>query len=180
MKRIIWHWTAGGHKANAVDRAAYHVIIEGDGNIVWGDHPVSANENISDGYYARHTKNLNTGSIGIALAGMHDAEETPFIWGPYPLTEAQIDGLVDVTVGLSRRYEIPVSPQTMLTHAEVEPTLGVKQRNKWDITVLPGMTAPADPIIIGNTLRQRVRAKLKPPEKETPLAALCRALRGGK
>lgn len=36
MTGIRDHWTAGNHKANAKDRSHYHVLIEGDGAIVYG------------------------------------------------------------------------------------------------------------------------------------------------
>lgn len=172
MSRIIWHWSAGGHKANATDKKHYHIIIEGDGKIVRGDHAISDNESIATPY-AAHTRNLNTGSIGVALAGMRGAKERPFSAGPSPLTEAQIEVLVDQTASLCRQYNIPVTRQTVLSHAEVEPTLGVKQRNKWDITYLPGMKTTGDPLAIGDALRAKVEAKLRatrrPPAPMTEL-----------
>jgi len=48
----------------------------------------------------------------------------------------------------------------VLTHAEVQPTLGVRQRGKWDITWLPGMEAPGDPIDVGDVLRAKISAAL--------------------
>jgi hypothetical protein len=38
---------------------------------------------------------------------------------------------------LCRNYGIPVSPKTVLTHAEVQANLGITQRGKWDIARLP-------------------------------------------
>lgn len=160
MQRIIWHWSAGGHKANATDKKAYHIIIEDGGRIVRGDHAISDNESTSTAY-AAHTRGLNTGSIGVALAGMRGAKERPFDPGPSPITEAQIEVLIDQTASLCRQYNIPVTRETVLSHAEVEPTLGVKQRNKWDIMWLPGMPATADPVEIGDRLRARVATKLQ-------------------
>ena len=43
MDRVICHWTAGRHKASGLDRAHYHILIEGDGNVVKGDFAISAN-----------------------------------------------------------------------------------------------------------------------------------------
>lgn len=190
MDRIVWHWSAGGHKANATDKKHYHIIIEGDGKIVRGDHAISDNESTATPY-AAHTRGLNTGSIGVALAGMRQARERPFSAGPSPLTEAQIEVLVDQTASLCRQYNIPVTRQTVLSHAEVEPTLGVKQRNKWDITWLPGMAKVGDPVAIGDALRAKVEAELRatrrPPApmtelrkattpKSNPIAAVISAL----
>jgi hypothetical protein len=166
MKRIIMHWTAGANAANATDKRHYHFIVEvgpnGKPRVVAGDHPPEANERIAkpnDGdTYAAHTRGTNTGSIGVAVAGMRGARERPFSAGPSPMTEAQIDLLVQFVADLAKQYQIPVLPTTVLTHAEVQPTLGIEQRAKWDIMWLPGMNDVQDPIQIGNTLRARIRA----------------------
>ena len=42
-----------------------------------------------------------------------------------------------LVANLALHYKIPVTPQTILTHAEVQPTLGIKQRGKWDVTRIP-------------------------------------------
>ena len=44
MSRIHVHWTAGSHKANATDKAHYHILVEGDGKLVRGDKSIKANE----------------------------------------------------------------------------------------------------------------------------------------
>ena len=174
MKRIIWHWSAGGNKANGTDRRAYHIIIEGDGNVVKGNHPPEANRVISNprdaSTYAAHTRGLNTGSIGVSLAGMRGAQESPFSAGPSPITQAQVDALIRVTADLCREYGIPVTDKTVLSHAEVEPRLGVKQRPRWDIAWLPGMARAGDPLAIGDGLRDRVKALTRPAPRvaETP------------
>ena len=178
MERIIIHWSGGGHKANGTDRRAYHYIIEGDGNVVDGNHPPEANAHISnpkDGStYAAHTRGLNTGSIGVALAAMRGAQERPFSAGPSPITEAQLDALARLCAGLCTRYGIPVQRDTVLTHAEVQPTLKVAQRQKWDVTWLPGMSGVGDPVTIGDGLRYRITAALTrsaPPVASRPTAA---------
>ena len=158
MKRVIIHWTAGAHKANAVDRRHYHVLIEGDGTVVPGDLGPEANENTGDGQYAAHTRALNTGSIGVAVCAMHGAKERPFNAGQHPITEAQLDALAGVVADLCATYRIPIDGRHVLTHAEVQPTLGVAQRGKWDITWLPDMDAPGDPVAVGDELRGMIRA----------------------
>jgi hypothetical protein len=160
MNRIIWHWTGGAHKANDSDKRHYHFIIEGDGAVVAGNHPPEANaviRNPNDGStYAAHTRGLNTGSIGIALAAMRGATERPFNAGASPITPAQVDALVALTARLCGQYAIPVQYDTVLSHAEVQRTLKVAQRGKWDITWLPSMTRVGDPVAIGDGLRDRV------------------------
>jgi N-acetyl-anhydromuramyl-L-alanine amidase AmpD len=171
MKRIIIHWTAGRNNVSTVDRKHYHFIIGADGHAVAGNFPVSANVKPVSGQYAAHTRNANTGSIGVAVAGMFNAKERPFNTGPNPMTQTQIDGLAELVADLCDQYDIPVTPQTVLTHAEVQPTLGIRQSGKWDITWLPDMQAPGDPVWVGDRIRAMVRAAqapAAPPAVEIP------------
>ena len=160
MERIIVHWTVGRHEANSTDRAHYHLIIEGEGNLVRGVHSIVANESAADGDYAAHVSGLNTGSIGVSLCGMLGAKESPFDAGSFPITRKQWDVLPMVLADLCRRYAIPVTRQTVLTHAEVQPTLGVKQRGKWDITRLPWDDGVRGALVVGNQMRAAVTALL--------------------
>lgn len=166
MKRIIMHWTAGSHRASSTDLKHYHFVVEADGAIVAGNYPVSANESTSTPY-AAHTRGTNTGSIGVAVAAMHGAKERPFSSGQYPITQVQINALAELVADLAADYDIPVERTTILTHAEVQPTLGIKQAGKWDIMWVPGMTAPGDPVVVGDKIRKMVRDYTKssnPPE----------------
>lgn len=156
MKRIIWHWSAGTHTPSAMDRQHYHFIIDGAGKVHPGNLPPEANLNTGDGQYAAHTRGCNTGAIGIAVAAMAGAVERPFASGKYPVTQAQVDALVRVTRELAAKYRIPVTRETILSHAEVQPTLKIAQRGKWDIAWIPGMAAPGDPVKVGDKLRALV------------------------
>lgn len=157
MKRIILHWTAGTNRVSPLDRQHYHYIIGGDGEVIEGDWPVSANERPTAGKYAAHTLNCNTGAIGVALAGMHGAVESPFNAGEHPITAEQVSALWALCARLCKEFDIAVTRETVLTHAEVQPTLKIKQRGKWDITWLPTMAAPGDPISVGDILRKGIR-----------------------
>lgn len=137
MERIVVHWTAGNHKASALDREHYHLLIEGDGTVVQGIPSIALNQRPAKKGYAAHTLNCNSGSIGVSLCCMAGAIEEPFNAGVAPMTKVQWDALPYVLAELCRFYSIPVTPQTVLSHAEVEPTLKIKQRGKWDITRLP-------------------------------------------
>jgi N-acetyl-anhydromuramyl-L-alanine amidase AmpD len=161
MKRIIIHWTAGTHKPSLTDKKHYHYIVGGDGAVVEGNLPVSANESTSNAY-AAHTRGLNTGSIGVSFAAMHGAKERPFSAGKYPITEAQVKAMTRLVSDLAEQYGIPNTPETILTHAEVEPTLGVKQRGKWDITWLPDMDQAGNARAVGDLLREKVRTYSQP------------------
>ncbi len=83
MKRIILHWTAGAHNASALDKE--HFVIEGDGNIVRGDHTIDDNVSTADDDYAAHTRRTNTKSIGVSVCCMAGARESPFKPGPFPM-----------------------------------------------------------------------------------------------
>jgi len=167
MKRIIWHWSAGAHTPSDLDKQHYHFIIDGAGKVHPGKFPVEANEKPVKGKYAAHTLNCNTGSIGIAVAAMAGAVERPFNAGSHPITPAQVDALVTLSRKLGAQYGISVTPETMLSHAEVQPVLGIKQRGKWDIAWLPGMAIPGDPVAVGNKLRAMVKAPTAPQRPAT-------------
>lgn len=170
MKRIINHWTAGTYKPSDLDKRHYHIIIDGDGNEHRGFYNIEANENTKDGHYAAHTQGCNTGSIGVSLCAMGGATEKPPEVGDYPITEAQWSKLIEVNARLCREYGIAVTPQTVLSHAEVQTTLGIKQRGKWDISVLPFKPKIKGAKAVGDLLRAAVAAKLKePPAKASPL-----------
>lgn len=160
LHRIVMHWTAGAYGVIALEREHYHLLIASDGHVVPGALKPEANADCSDGQYAAHTRALNTGSIGISIDAMAGAVEHPFDHGPDPITEAQVASLAREVADLCTTYDIPVSRYSVLCHAEVQPTLGVWQRNKWDISWLPGMKAPGDPIAVGDDLRARIRAEL--------------------
>lgn len=158
LVRIVIHWTGGGGKASVLDQEHYHFLTEADGRIMRGNLPPEANIKVNDHIYGAHTRALNTGSIGHAFCGMALAQPFPLFLGVHPLTWPQIDAGCAHIARLCRRYQIPVTRRTVLTHAEVQPTLGVAQRGKWDIRWLPGMTAIGDPVEIGDQLRDRIAA----------------------
>ena len=158
MWRIVMHWTAGGGVPNATDRKHYHVIVADDATVTMGDLKPEANINTADGQYAAHTRALNTGSIGISMAAMALATERPFNAGAYPITERQLDAFVNEVADLAETYDIPISKYTVLSHSEVQTTLNVRQRGKWDINWLPGMVEPGGPVEVGDELRRRIIA----------------------
>jgi len=150
------HWTAGTHAVSALDREHYHFIVAGDGKVVAGNLRPEANAVIKGGQYAAHTRGLNTGSIGVAVAAMAGARERPFDAGAFPITAPQLAAFTDLVAELALTYKIRITRQTVLTHAEVQPTLNVWQRGKWDIAWLPGMKATSDPLVVGNQLRRLI------------------------
>lgn len=160
MKRIHMHWTAGTHRPNAADRKPYHFLIDGDGDVTPGLFKPEDNIRCVPGKYAAHTYRANTGAIGVAVCAMHGAKEIPFDPGSFPITAKQVDALVKTVATLAMKYGIPVTPETILTHAEVQDNLGIPQRGKWDITWLPGFRFVHPAREVGDKLRDQVEFQI--------------------
>ncbi|WP_330166570.1 peptidoglycan recognition protein family protein [Rhizobium sp. GN54] len=110
--------------------------------------------------YAAHTLNANSGSIGVSLCCMAGASESPFSAGRAPMTRAQWDAMTSVVADLCRRYGIAVTDRTVLSHAEVQPNLGIAQRGKWDFSRLAFDPSVVGAKACGDKMRAEVRAKL--------------------
>lgn len=161
MQRIIVHWTAGTHTPSANDRSHYHILIDGAGQLVRGIPPISGNASPAKGARASHTLNCNTGSIGVSLACMGGAFESPFSSGKWPMKAEQWSALSLVLADLCERYAIPVDPKTVLSHAEVQSNLGIKQRGKWDIARLSFDLSVKGAKACGDLMRRNASAALK-------------------
>jgi hypothetical protein len=159
MDRVILHWTAGDLEASSTDLEHYHILIEGDGRLVRGEHAISDNLSTADGNYAAHTRSCNARSIGVSLCGMWQAIEQPFYQGSRPVTFIQWSQMAEATADLCRFYEIPVDHVHVLFHGEVQRVLHIPQRGKWDpfaFHLFPGFTAQQ----IGDQFRRQVKAAL--------------------
>ena len=163
MNRITWHHTGGGYAPSAKDLSCYHRLIDGDGNVHDGDHEIEDNapgRKLAADQYAAHTRGLNSGNIGLSVCSMAGGQ-----WGQPRASRAfprpgQIDVLIRETARLCRQYGIVPSRQHTLSHAEVEPTLGVKQKQKWDFDYQIRDLDSRDPIAIGDELRQELAMQL--------------------
>jgi hypothetical protein len=158
MQRIHVHWTGGGYSANSTDKNAYHILIQGDGSLVRGNKTIDANASGSVKEPASHTWKANTGAIGVSICAMVGAEESPYKPGPAPITDLQWRTMIDVVAQLSIRYGVLVTSSKILTHAEVEPNLGIKQKNKWDITRLEFDKGKVGYKAVGDKMRIEVAA----------------------
>ena len=156
MDRIITHWTGGLSIPSSGDLAHYHILIDASGRVYKGIPDIRLNARPLKKGYAEHVRKCNTGSIGVALCGMHGAIENPFYAGKYPITAHQWDVAAAVIAELCRAYHIPVAPETVLTHAEVQPTLKIPQKGKWDIIRLPFCPDLSGARPVGDDLRTRV------------------------
>ncbi len=161
LHRIHLHWTAGADGVIKVERTAYNGLVTRDGERVMGHFPFEAQAKYAVGKAASHTLNANTGSIGLSADAMAGAKERPFNPGAAPMTARQLDELCRWTAELSVAYWIPVSRFSTLSHSEVQPTLGIRQRWKWDINWLPGMPRPGDPIEVGDRIRAMISEHLQ-------------------
>jgi hypothetical protein len=157
MTYITLHWTAGIYEASAHDKECYHILIESDGKLIRGDHPISDNVSTADDSYAGHTNQANTKNIGIACCAMAGAQESPFNPGRYPLTEKQWLTAAKVAAELGAKYKIAVERNRMLSHGEWQSTMGVPQSGKWDINKLP-WSPGLDKSEVNDLWREHVKA----------------------
>lgn len=161
MERIHLHWTGGGHRANDTDKDAYHILIEADGNLVRGRKSIRENARPMSANYARHTGGANTGAIGVSLCCMAGVNrERYYRNSTAPMSEIQWEKSFEVIADLADKYSILVTRTTILTHAEVEPNLGVPQNGKWDITRLSFTGDFRGHREIGDEMRVQVAALL--------------------
>lgn len=137
MKRIIIHWTGGTNQPNSTDLKHYHYLINGDGLIIEGKYKPEDNLNCNDDYYAAHTGGGNTGSIDIALCGMYGFKDKNNV-GNYPLTAVQCEAMFKKCAELCKKYNIPITSDTVLTHYEFGRKYWKTSSNgKIDIIYLP-------------------------------------------
>lgn len=168
LNRVHWHWTAGDYLVTPIpgpnnDEADhYNDVFDLNGKHTAG---VPA---IDQAYYdsgvrgASHTLSANTGAIGVSVAAMGDASYHGSVAdsGKWPINWVQIDAMLKRTAEYCKMYDIEVSKWTTLSHAEIQPTLLITQKGKWDIRVLPDdLKLVLDPVKAGDILRRRLSEK---------------------
>lgn len=166
MNRLTFHHTGGGYTPSVEDLEAYHGVIDGDAQLHEGRHRIAANapgQRLRAGRYAAHTKNLNSGNIGRAMAAMHDADwASPFASTRFPIKPAQVDALILDGARLCLQFGIQPDRRFTLSHAEVEITLGVDQDAKWDFDYPPrGGPGARNAVAIGDELRAELVRAIK-------------------
>jgi hypothetical protein len=161
LTRVHAHWTAGNWKSSPDDRTHYHFVIDGDGSLHRGVNVQGNSTTNRKGKWAYHTLNANTGAIGISVACMANAVESPFNPGRFPMTKVQWDKMILAIADLCEAYNIPVTPKTVLSHAEVQSNLGIKQRGKWDFTRLAFDPTIKGAKACGDKMRREVTAALQ-------------------
>lgn len=161
IHRIHWHWTAGANGIIELEREHYNAVVDGQGRVHDGKWRIETQADYRAGHYgASHTLNANTGAGSVAIDCMAAANESPFRWGSNHMTWHHINGMLDWTAMQCRAFDIPVSKWSTLSHSEIQPTLGIRQRWKWDINILPDMDAPGDAVEVGNRLREMLLTRM--------------------
>ncbi|MEM1372549.1 MAG: peptidoglycan-binding protein [Pseudomonadota bacterium] len=160
VHRIHLHWSAGAYGVISMERRAYNGLVDQDGNRHDGVFAFNTQGTYRADRAASHTLNANSGALGLCADAMAGAKERPLDWGSAPMTVPQVKELCQWAAELAEFYDIPVSRWSILTHAEVQPTLGIRQRFKWDITCLPGDNAVRDPIVVGDELREMISERM--------------------
>jgi hypothetical protein len=133
LRRIIIHWTAGKYTPNSCDLNHYHFLINNVGDVLCGIHAPQDNICCNDGVYAAHTKQGNTGSIGIAMCGMYGFKN-PKCAGDFPLTKMQCEACFEHCAKLMAKHNIPID--NIYTHYEFNKMKNIKT-GKIDIVHLP-------------------------------------------
>lgn len=137
VKRIILHWSAGRYFPTIFEKNYYHYLIDVEGKIYNGKFTPEDNNNCTDGKYAAHTGGGNTGSIGVCMCGMY-GYKSPEKCGDFPISAIQFEACMKFTAELCKKYNLPVSPDTVLTHYEFgQANPKSTSAGKIDITYIP-------------------------------------------
>lgn len=144
ITRIHWHWAVSTYDVTPRVRSHYNGVFDYEGNEYDGGAPAQHQANYSYGQNkvgVSHTLSANTGSVGLSVACLSgvrpDWSEMSVIQGKYPVTWKAIDAMLEKTAELCEAFDIYPSKWTTLNHAEVQPNLGIRQKGKWDIQILP-------------------------------------------
>jgi N-acetylmuramoyl-L-alanine amidase CwlA len=156
MKRIILHWTAGRYYPSEFEKQYYHYLIDVEGRVYEGVYKPEDNEDCTDGKYAAHTGGGNTGSIGVSMCGMYGYRSNSAI-GNFPIQAKQFEACMKFVATLCKKYNIEVSPQTVLTHYEFgQANPKSSSYGKIDITYIPSY-AWVSKKDVGSFIRSKVR-----------------------
>lgn len=171
ISRIHWHWTAGSYARAQADASGHYHFVYGPDGARYTGKSIALNGTPARAGYAAHTLNANTGAIGLSVAcmGGSGVSERPFRSGAYPMTELQMRAMLVDTAALCVRYHIPVTPRTVLSHAEVEANLGIRQRGKWDIARMSWKPELVGAKACGDWMRAEVAKILDDVSPPTPM-----------
>lgn len=156
MNKIIIHWTAGSNTPNGTDRLHYHYLIDGNGNILAGRYKPEDNINCNDGKYAAHCGGGNTGAIGVSMCGMYGFKSSNDV-GKYPLTRVQVEAMFKLCAELCKKYNIPITSQTIMTHHE----FGVSHPKTTSFGKIDIIYLPPFPQVAVDNIGKFIRSKIQ-------------------
>lgn len=137
MKRIIVHWTAGTYYPTDYEKEHYHFLVDKDGKVYYGIFCPENNLRCVTGHYAAHTGGGNTAAIGVAVCAMAGFKNSKDC-GKYPITKKQFESTMELCAKLSIKYDIPVNPNTIMTHYEFgQKHPATSSAGKIDIVFIP-------------------------------------------
>jgi len=171
---IVGHWDGGDGTIDALALSHYNAVVDQGLRVHYGENSLEDQRVTSDGIYGAHTRAFNTRCIGVAMCGMFGAQEgapPPNYGSDYPIKEHQFYLMCKVMAAYCIQKQIPVTPERVLTHAEVQPNLGIRQNGKWDITVLPWNPDIVGHRMVGDHMRELVSGYIL--EAEPGMAHLC-------
>jgi hypothetical protein len=165
IKRVHWHWTASTYRVTDKVKSHYNHVYDHNGIEYEGGSPAIDQADYSpNGKGVSHTLNANTGAVGLSCVSMAGADVN---WGTsvvsvgeFPITWDSIDSMLKRTAFYCKLYDIKPSRWTTLTHCEVQTNIGIRQRGKWDIRVLPNdLFKLLSERQAGDILRKRMQEK---------------------
>jgi hypothetical protein len=126
-------------------------------NVVEGVYKPEDNLDCSDGKYAAHCGCGNTGSIGVAVCGMIGYMSLKNL-GVQPMTGMQVERMFKFCAELAKKYNIPITPDTVMTHQEFgRKNPKTSSAGKIDICCLPPYTITGIPQKeTGDTIREKI------------------------
>ena len=153
IDHIYLHWTAGHHDQTYED---YHINITGDGTIY------ASTDDLTTLLY--HTWHRNSRAIGISMCCCVDAVAGPSGYdtdfGPEPPTSEQINAMSKVVAVLCKGVDLPIEPDTVMTHCEAAeedaygPSTTCERWDLWYLQDTPGdnKIKPGGDIIRGKAI----------------------------
>ena len=165
IERIYTHWSA--HDYQSVFPAYHFCVAQKTGGTIVVANTHDLHENMRELYatpdlpYAAHTRGRNSFALGISIMAMENA--APDNFGPYPLTDALIDGLCKVAARLASIYGVPIDAGHIMSHAEaalLDGYFGNGAEERWDIARLVPESRPLEPrdaITAGDEMRSRMQ-----------------------
>lgn len=160
LARIHLHWSGGSEGVSKEERDSYNGLVLHNTERHPGRFSFESQSDYGVGRAASHTLSFNSHAGGLCIDGMYGAREVPFSAGRYPINEEQLAEFCLWAAELSVQFWIPVNVFGFPTHAEIERVFGVRQRQKWDITWLPGMSKAGDAREVGDRLRDMITERL--------------------